>query len=220
MIAVFGLHLDFSYRRDVLEGLINLVVQFLAISDDKKCPVAWDFTQHLLREEDHRVAFTAALRMPEHTQTSLIFAQGAHSFQRIVDTQKLVIFGDEFDRSATSAAKQDEVLHDIQRAALFTGAANHGFEGDDTLFFLVADLLPLEEMFPASRHTANPALMPIGEDDERVIPEDLRNSILVVAQVFVIGIFDTFMRCLQFDKDQRQPVYKAHKVGSFPVHLT
>src|SRR3989442_14263800 len=106
MIATFGLHLDFSYRAHVLESLINLVVQFLAICDYKKCPVARDFAQHLLREEDHRVAFTTALRMPEHTQASLVFAQGAHSFQRIVDTQKLVVFGDEFDRSATSGAKQ------------------------------------------------------------------------------------------------------------------
>src|SRR6266699_6053162 len=193
MITAFGLHLDFSYRAYVLEGLINLVVQFLAIGDYKKCPVTRDFAQHFLRKEDHRVAFAAALRMPEHTQTSLVLTQGAHSFQRIVDTQKLVVFGDEFDRSTSCAAKQGEIFYDIQQAALFAGTTNHGFERDDTLFFLVADLLPLEEMFPASRHAANPALMPIGEDDERVIPEDLRNSILVVAQVFVIGIFNTFM---------------------------
>src|SRR2546430_6550076 len=141
MVAAFGLHLDFSYRAHVLEGLINLVVQFLAISDDQKCPVARDFAQHLLREEDHRVAFTTALRMPEYTQASLVFTQGTHSFQRIVDTQKLVIFGDEFDRSATCATKEDEIFYDIQQAALFAGATNHGFERDDTFLFLVADLL-------------------------------------------------------------------------------
>src|SRR6266568_8948709 len=185
MIAAFGLHLDFSYRAHILEGLINLVVQFLAVCDDKKCPVAWDFTQHLLREEDHRIAFATTLRMPEHAQASLVFAQGANSFQRIIDTQKLVVFGDEFDRSATCTAKEDEIFHNIQQAALFAGTTNHGFERDDTLFLLVADLLPLEEMFPASRHAANPALMPVWEDDERVIPEDLRNGILVVTQVIV-----------------------------------
>src|SRR5229473_7752983 len=96
MVAALGLHLVFSYRAHILEGLINLVVKFLTISEDKKCPVAWDFAQHLLREEDHRIAFTAALRMPEHTQASLVLTQGAHGFQRIVDTQELVIFGDEF----------------------------------------------------------------------------------------------------------------------------
>src|SRR6266571_6462391 len=161
MVAAFGLYLDFSYRAHILEGLINLVVQFLAICDDKKCPVARDFAQHLLREEDHRIAFATTLRMPEHTQASLVFAQGANSFQSIVDTQKLVVFGDEFDQSPTSAAKQSEIFYNIQQAALFTGTTNHGFERDHTLFLLVADLLPLEEMFPASRHAANPALMPI-----------------------------------------------------------
>src|SRR5207245_8634499 len=130
MVAAFGLYLDFSYRAHILEGLINLVVQFLAICDDKKCPVARDFAQHLLREEDHRIAFTTALRMPEHTQTSLVFAQGAHSFQRIVDTQKLVIFGNEFDQSSTSTAKESEILHDIQQTVLFEGTANHSFERD------------------------------------------------------------------------------------------
>src|SRR6266568_6707449 len=128
MVAAIGLHLDFSYRTHILEGLINLVVQFLAISDDKKCPVAWDFTQHLLREEDHRIAFATALRMPEHTQATLVFAQGAHSFQRIVDTQKLVVFGNEFDQSSSSSVKQGEIFYDIQQATLFAGTANHGFE--------------------------------------------------------------------------------------------
>src|SRR5207247_1046325 len=99
--------------------------------------------------------------MPKHTQASLVFTQGAHGFQRIVDTQKLVVFGDEFKRGAASAVKQGEIFYDIQQATLFAGTANHGFEGDHTLFFLVADFLPLEEMFPASSHAANPALMPV-----------------------------------------------------------
>src|SRR6266487_3050334 len=220
MVAAIGLYLDFSYRAHILEGLINLVIQFLAISDDKKCPVAWDFAQHFLREEDHRIAFATALRMPEHAQASLVLAYRAHGFQSIVDTQKLVVFGDEFDRSATSAAKQSEIFYDIQQTVLFAGTANHRFERDDTLFLLVADLLPLEEMFPASRHAADPALMPVRENNERVIPEDLWNGILVIAQVIVISIFNTLMRCLQFDKNQGKSVHKAHQVGPFPVHLS
>ncbi len=51
--------------------------------------------------------------MPEYTQTSLVLTQGAHGFQRIVDTQELVIFGDEFGWSAACAAKKGEILHDI-----------------------------------------------------------------------------------------------------------
>src|SRR6266699_4190716 len=219
MITAFGLHLDFSYRAYVLEGLINLVVQFLAIGDYKKCPVTRDFAQHFLRKEDHRVAFTSALRMPEYTKTSLVLTQGAHSFQRIVDTQKLVVFGDEFDRSAACAAKQGEIFYDIQQAALFACAANHGFEGDDTLFFLVADLLPLEEMLPASRHAADPALMSVREHNESVIPEQLGNGIFVVAQVVMIGVFQPFMRGLEFNQYKRQTIHKAHQVCPPLMHL-
>jgi hypothetical protein len=61
-------------------------------------------------------------------------------------------------------------------------------------------------MFPASRHAADPALMAVREDNKSVIPEDLWDGILVVAQVIVVGIFEPLVRSLQFDKDQWQPL--------------
>ncbi len=66
--------------------------------------------------------------MPEHTQAPLVLAYGVHGVQRIIDAQKLVVFGDQFDQRAARVAKEVEVLHDIQQAALLAGTANHRFE--------------------------------------------------------------------------------------------
>src|SRR5260370_31911680 len=97
--------------------------------------------------------------MPEYSQASLVLAYGVHGIQRIIDAQKLVVFGDQFDQRAASVAKEGEILHDIQQAALLTGSANHGFERDDAFFMLVNDLLPLKESLPASRDSADSALV-------------------------------------------------------------
>src|SRR5258708_10142141 len=157
--------------------------------------------------------------MPEYSQASLVLAYGVHGIQRVIDAQKLVIFGDQFDQRAARVAKQREVLHDIQQAALLRGSANHGFERDDAFFLLVTDLLPLEEVFPASRDTADPALAAVREDNEGIVPEDLWNGILVVAQVIAIGIFESLVRCLQFDEYQWKTVDEAHQVRPPFVHL-
>ena len=58
--------LGFAHRAGGLERLGNLVVQFHAVGHDHERPVAGHLAQHLLREEHHREALAAALRLPEH----------------------------------------------------------------------------------------------------------------------------------------------------------
>ena len=55
--------------------LVDLVVQLLPVRDDQKGPVAGQLAQHLLGEEDHRVAFAAALGMPEDAQPALVLLE-------------------------------------------------------------------------------------------------------------------------------------------------
>jgi hypothetical protein len=56
------------------EVLVDLVVQVLAVGDDHEGPVAGQLAQHLLGEEDHRVALAAALGVPEDAQLALVLA--------------------------------------------------------------------------------------------------------------------------------------------------
>src|SRR3990172_1472096 len=65
-LVPFGL----AHRAGGLEGLGDLVVQFDAVGDDYKRPVARHLAQHLLREEHHRETLAAALRLPKDTQLS------------------------------------------------------------------------------------------------------------------------------------------------------
>ncbi len=72
-------------------------------------------------------------------------------------------------------------------------------------------------MFPACRHAADLRLRAVGQDDEGVVPEHLRNRGLVVFQVVLVGVFDLAVALLEFDKDQGQTVDEADQVGAFFV---
>ncbi len=130
-----------------------------------------------------------------------------------------MIPGDQLEQCAACIAEKGEILDDIQQAALFAHATNDSLKRDNPLFFLVADLLPLKEMLPASRHAANPALMPVREHDKGVIPEQLGNGIFVVAQVVVKSVFQPLMCGLEFHQHERQAIHKAHQVCPPRMHL-
>ena len=49
-----------------LERLGDLLVQLHTVGNNHEGPVAGQLAQYLLREEHHRKALTAALRLPEH----------------------------------------------------------------------------------------------------------------------------------------------------------
>src|SRR5437763_698403 len=119
--------------------------------------------------------------MPEDAQLSLIFLNAAHGLQSVVDAQELMVPCKQLDQRPSGIIKEGEILHDIQQAALFAAAPNHGLERDRAFFILAANFLPLEKVFPTSRHAADPAFMTVREDDEGVVPEDLRNGVPIVA---------------------------------------
>ena len=60
------------------EGLVDLLVQLVAVGDDHEGPVAGELAQDLLGEEDHREAFAAALRVPEDAELALAVAELVH----------------------------------------------------------------------------------------------------------------------------------------------
>src|SRR6266567_3359590 len=119
--------------------------------------------------------------MPEDAQPPLVLLGYLQSSQHIIDTQKLVVFGNQFDQRAACIAKERKILHDIYETPLLAGATDDRLKRDNALFFFVADLLPLEEMLPTGRHAANLALVAVRQNDKGVVAEDMRNGVLVVA---------------------------------------
>ena len=54
------------------EGLVNLVVEIVAVGHQQEGEVARHLAPHLLGEEGHRVGLAAALRVPEHAEPAEI----------------------------------------------------------------------------------------------------------------------------------------------------
>ena len=71
MLAAVGLAV-LGDDAGVAEVLVDLVVQLVPVGDDDEGPVAGDLPQDLLREEDHREALAAALRVPEDAEPPLV----------------------------------------------------------------------------------------------------------------------------------------------------
>ena len=219
MLAAFRLGAAFGHHPGRGEVLVDLPVQFLPVGDDHKGPVARHLAQHLLGEEHHRDALAAALGVPEHAQLALPLPDVGQGLQRVVDAQVLVVLGRQLDQPAGDFLKQAEVLHQVQQPRRVADAAQHGLQRHPARLVLAAHLLPLGEVLPAGGDAAHPALAAVGEDDQGVGPEKLRDGVLVVAQVAGEGGLQAAVGGLEFDEQQRQAVDKAHQVGAPGVHL-
>src|SRR5205814_5341798 len=96
------------------ERLVDLVIEIVAVGHNHKGPVARNLSQHFLSEEDHRETLTAALRMPENAQPSLVLTNGVHSVKRTIHAKILVVLRDNLPDIAACIAEQRKILHDIQ----------------------------------------------------------------------------------------------------------
>jgi hypothetical protein len=201
------------------EVLIDLPVEVVAIGDDDKRPVAGHLAHNLLREEDHAVTLAAALRVSEHAEAALILSDVAHGRDGIVDAEDLMILGDEFARAARGFDKQREVLDQVEKPIGLARATQHRLQTDDARLSLVINFLPVEKVIPLQSEAAQFALAAVRQNDEGVVPEDLRDGGLVVAQIVVEGGAQAAMRRFEFDENQRQAVDEADEIGAAFVHV-
>jgi hypothetical protein len=66
-----------------------------------------------------------------------------------------MVLGDHLHKAASHFHKQDEVLHDVQKALRVTGPLQGGFQRDDTFLPLAVDLLPFVEVSPLRGDTSD-----------------------------------------------------------------
>jgi hypothetical protein len=152
-----------------LEGPGDLLVQFDAVGDHHKGPVAGQLPQHLLREEDHRKALAAALRLPEHAAAPMAqLARLQHRGDGVIDAEELVVLADDLDQPGLVFGKQREVLDQIEQAAAVAGAAQHHFQRHAARFVLALDAFPLHPAAPVGGERANAAVGAVAGDEQRV----------------------------------------------------
>jgi len=118
--------------------------------------------------------------MPEHPQPPLVVLNLLHRANGIVNPQELVILGQNFGGGALGGEEDGEIFHQVKQAGFVAGALHDGIEGDNALFVLITDFLPLAEVLPGSGNGADAAFTAVGEEDEGVVPEQLGNGGFVV----------------------------------------
>ena len=74
-------------------------------------------------------------------------------------------------------------------------------------------------MLPAGGDAAQLALAAIGEDHQRVVPEQVRDGVLVIAEIVVVGVLHVLVRRFQLDEEERKTVDEPQEVRTPSVHL-
>ena len=177
--------IGFADRAGGEKGFVDLLVELFAVGDDDEGPIAGFLAQDLLGEEEHGEGFAGALGVPEDAELALAIAELVHGIDGALDAEELVVLGDELDGAALDIGIDGEVLDEIEEASGIAGAADEGFEGDGGGFVFRCGATPFGEVLPFGGDGADARFVAVGEDDEGVVPEELGDGGLVVAQVVV-----------------------------------
>ena len=132
------------------EVLINLRIQIFTVSNDKECKITNTFMLDLTGKHNHRIALTAALGMPEHTQLTLQFFTMQESIIGVVYTKELVVLCNDL---CSAAIVKNEVFYVIQQIFRFTKTGNKILQTGTVLsdgfsvwvFLFVLHLQPFKE---------------------------------------------------------------------------
>ena len=117
MLAVGRLHLVLiCYKLCSQEVLINLCIQIIPVGHYKKSKITGTFVLDFAGEHYHRVALSAALRMPKHAQLALKLFAIKKSIIGVVDAKELVVF---CDNLCTAAVVKDKVFNVVKQNVLF-----------------------------------------------------------------------------------------------------
>ena len=102
--------------------LVDLGVEVVSVGKDEESKVAAELPVHLAGERHHRVTLAGPLGVPEDAQLALPRLAVSHRVDGPVDTQELMIAGDDFLRLARRLVEKNEVLHKVHEVALVTDA--------------------------------------------------------------------------------------------------
>lgn len=160
------------------------------------------------------------LGVPEYAEPPFVAPHVAHRVYGIVHAEELMVPCNEFPGTAAGVAVQDEVFRQVQKLGLFAGPPYGSLKGYYSMLGFVIDLFPLPVMLPLGGGAADFCPTAVGEHDERVIPEELRNGVLIVPNVVLVRVLQFAMRLLEFHQQKRNAVDEAHQISPALVHMT
>ena len=109
-----------------------------------------------------------------------------HRLDGPVDAQELVVAGDDLLRLARGLIEEDEVLQQVHEVALVADALEQRLHVHRARLVL-GQALPLVEMLETAGERADLRLHAVAEHDDGVVVEQVRDGVLVVREVLLVG---------------------------------
>ena len=130
-----------------------------------------------------------------------------------------MVASEQLDEATGQVLEGHEVLDDVEQALLGAHAPDDRLQRHRSFLTFGVDLLPLGEELPARGDGPDLGLRAVGQDQEPVRDEEVRDGVAVVAQVVVVRMLQVAVRCLQLDEHQRDAVDEADQVGTAVVQV-
>lgn len=198
-----------------LERVADLGVQLVSVrKDEERGRLRRRPPLDLSGDEHHGVALAAALRVPEHTQLAAVDSALLEGFDGLVGPQELVVAGDDLRRGGGEMVEEDEVLEQVHEIPLRTDPAQHGGEPDRPGLISLVQSLPFVKELVGAPERADLRLEPVGEDNEGVVVEDLRDGALVVGKVVLVSAAHVLVVAFELHEHQRDSVHEADDIAS------
>ena len=156
--------------------------------------------------------------MPEDAQLPVVELARLVRPDGLVHAEVLVVLREDFGRGPVGTVVEDEVFEEVEEILLPADAAQHGLQRHAPLV-LFRQTLPFVEEPVLAAERPHLRRQPVGEDQERVVVEKMRDRVQVVGVIVLVGVPHVHRRLLQLHEEQREAVHEAHDVRPAAVQL-
>ena len=125
--------------------------------------------------------------MPKYTQLAVVKFPCRICFNRFVYTEILMVTGKDFYRAAVGMIIKYKVFQQVEKILFFTDSAQHCFKSYAALFFLIQSFPFMEKLIFTSQCT-DFCLQTVGEHKESIIIKQMRNGILIIGIIIIVGV--------------------------------
>ena len=202
----------------IFKRIANLFVQFVTIRKDNDCGRTFCTTANLLRQEQHRVAFAAPLRMPENAQLAIAKFAVFVCFECLVYTKILVVAGENLDRISIGMIVKNEIRQQVKECFFFANSAKHRLECNGPRIGFLESFPFVEKVILAAKR-ADFRLYAIRKHQKGIVIEKLRNRRKVIRVVVIVGVLHGNIVTLEFHEQKRDAIYKTHNIGTAAINF-
>ncbi|MNC55075.1 hypothetical protein D3C75_1045860 [compost metagenome] len=129
-----------------------------------------------------------------------------------------MVSGNDFDEFPRTLIEQDVVFEDIHQVGLGACAFQQSFHVHDAGAVLM-QALPVVEVLKLAGDRTDLGINAIAQDDEGIVVEEMRDGVLVVRKVLLVGRLDVLVDILELHKYERDAVNEADNVCAAAIEV-